>query len=169
MTGISYRASFGILTLFTIACVPGAGSIASDDVYVAGVTGSATDFGEHLDLTVIQTAWPVPGVDGEVSVPFELTMSNRTGEPVEITRVTMSSVGDTRYRILRTSRPIEASLEGGETFSVDYWARASVVGSSTREPLLLRVVVTYEKSEESFEEIFSVRSGHRFAGEVPLD
>lgn len=169
MTGISYRASLVIITLFTIACVPGAGSIASDDVSIAGVTGSATDFGEHLDLTVIQTAWPVPGVDGEVSVPFELTMSNRTGELLEITRVTMSSVGEGRYRILRTSRPIEESLEGGETSTVDYWARASVVGSSTREPLLLRVVVVYEKRDQSFEEVYSVRSGHRLAGEIPID
>lgn len=110
-----------------------------------------------------------PGGGREVSVPFELTMSNRTGEPIEITRVTMSSVGEARYRILRTSRPIEASLAGGTTFSLDYWARASVVGRSTREPLLLRVVVMYEKSEESFEETFSVRSGQRFVGVIPLD
>lgn len=64
MRGLLCRASFGIITLFAIACAPGAGSIASDDFYVAGATGSATDSGEHLDLTVIQTAWPVPGVDG---------------------------------------------------------------------------------------------------------
>ena len=94
-----------------------------------------------------QTA-PFFGSGFSAPFPFDVSVTNRTTEPLNVRSIRVSSPGMLQYTIRREEKLFKETLAPGETKALPFTATAirtsSTLGST--EPLTLRLEVDFERS-----------------------
>ena len=100
---------------------------------------------------------PVVGnAETRVDVPFEITIGNKTHEPVKIERIALQSFEQGDYQIPFRSRPFEKTIQPGTKEKFEFWANAIVTDPilGTGAPLSLRTMVDMSTPGGARHEVF---------------
>jgi hypothetical protein len=103
---------------------------------------------------------------GQVDVQYQVTVGNRSAEPITLRRIEVSSVGGGAYRLRRESYPFNATLGANQQGSIQFWAHALQAGPVFRgstEPVTLRAILYFQSPAGSFQQIV-MKSLEQFGG-----
>lgn len=106
---------------------------------------------------------------GQVDIQYEVTVGNRSAEPITLRRIEVSSIGGGAYRLRRESYPFNATLGGNQQGSIQFWAHALQAGPVFRgstEPVTLRAILYFQSPAGSFQQIV-MKSLGQFGGGSP--
>jgi len=105
-------------------------------------------------------------ITGPISVQYQVHVGNRTGVPITIKRIDVSSIGEGAYTLRQNSTPFNQPLDTGHAAALTLWAPAfisnpTIVGANG--PVTLRVAVQYDTPNGSHQAI-RVEQVHAFGG-----
>jgi hypothetical protein len=94
---------------------------------------------------------------GLVNVRYALSVSNRTKDPVTLTRIEIRTIGSGAYTIRPTSTSININLAPGEekTFPLTLWGNARGGNLSAQEPVTLRATAYMTGPSGAFVRLFT--------------
>ena len=106
---------------------------------------------------------------GQVDVQYEVTVGNRSDEPITLRRIEVSSIGGGAYRLRRESFPFNAKLGAHQQGSIQFWAHSIQSGAIFRgsnEPVTLRAILHFDSPAGPFQQIV-MKSLEQFNGGSP--
>lgn len=96
---------------------------------------------------------PTHDMTGPLSIQFEVTVTNNAGEPIELRRVDLQSVGFGSYNVSAT-HPFAVTIAPGATQSATFWAAGSIQTSSmngANGPVTLRASLQFQTAGGPFQ------------------
>jgi hypothetical protein len=158
-------AIFPLFVLFA-ACVSGTISNSGKDLEM--LTGEDSESTSDFDVAIEQTTTPMAmpsALPGPVDVKYQITVENRTKEPVKLSQIDLQSVGGDIVTIDLITRRFNKTIDPGAKASVDYWATAHVrdanVGADA--PLVIRTRLHFKSGDTERKEEFTRRVNGRMS------
>jgi len=110
------------------------------------------------EISIEQVVGPAelgyPG--GLIDVQYEVTIANRSAEPLSLRRIEVSSVGGGAYRLRRESFPFNVTVPADRQGTLRFWAHALQSGAVFRgsnEPVTLRAILFFDSPAGRFQQI----------------
>ncbi len=120
---------------------------------VAGEEDTTRD----VSFSIVQSADPpISGSMTRIDVPFEITIGNKTSEPMTVNRIAMQSMEVGDYQIPYKPRNFDKVIPPGAKEKFEFWANAIVTDPilGTRAPLTLRTMVDLSGAGGARHEVF---------------
>jgi hypothetical protein len=157
-----------ILPLLALFCACASGTISNSGKELEMITGEDSDSTSDFDVAIEQTTTPMAmpsALPGPVDVKYQITVENRTKEPVKLSQIDLQSIGGEIVQIDLTTRRFNKTIEPGAKASVDYWATARVrdanIGADS--PLVIRTRLHFKSGETERKVEFTRRVNGRLA------
>jgi hypothetical protein len=97
------------------------------------------------------------GYSGRADIQYQMRVGNRSGEPITLRRVEISSVGTGAYVLRRDRFSFNERIEPDGFGTVTFWAKAMTRGTTSgfasTEPVTLRAIVYFETPVGPFQRI----------------
>jgi hypothetical protein len=130
-------AGFALLLLFAAAC-SSTPALHQPDIFVRAVGG-------------------MPPLRAGVSYPmtFEVAVTNRSGEPITLERLSLQSNNAVSYDVRSRTEIYRQVIQPGETKAVPIWANAYVYSSRSArsEPIMVRVIAQFNSPVGRFQRV----------------
>jgi len=94
---------------------------------------------------------------GLVNVRYDLSIANRTSEPVTLTRIEIRTVSSGAYTLRPTSTMINIDVAPGQekTIPLSLWANARGGNLAAQEPVTIRVAAYMKNASGPFVRLFT--------------
>ncbi|MCU1350295.1 MAG: hypothetical protein JWO56_3325 [Acidobacteria bacterium] len=106
---------------------------------------------------------------GRIDIQYEVTIANRSAEPISLRRIEVSSIGGGAYRLRRESFPFSVTVPPDRQGTLRFWAHALQSGAVFRgsnEPVTLRAILFFDSPAGKFQQIVMRELG-QFEGGSP--
>jgi hypothetical protein len=129
-------------------------------ILLAGCASSQND-PNAPDVTVhlaqLETAPNAFTFGGAVNVPFAVTITNTTKDPVTFTRLQIQTIGSGAYTIRPTSTQMNVQLNPGEskTMAISLWGSARGGNLASGEPVTIRGTAYLSGPQGAFLRLFT--------------
>lgn len=92
---------------------------------------------------------------GGADLRFDVEIANRSGEPITLKRVELSTVSGGAYVLRREFRTYDVTIAPGRATAVTYWGKAQIRGGTIQEqePVRIRGVLHFESPAGPFHSI----------------
>jgi hypothetical protein len=128
------RASFAVAVVLLIA--------------LSGYASSSSD-SPKIDVRLTQISTPADTFffRGPISLQYQLSIANPTGEPVTLRRLELSTLGPGAYFLRTGATPITRTIRanGTTTITLSAWGRASGGDLRMEEPVTIRGLAYFDR------------------------
>ncbi|HEX8152811.1 MAG TPA: hypothetical protein VF698_06795 [Thermoanaerobaculia bacterium] len=110
----------------------------------------------ELQLAELTSLTEMGQPSGRIDLQFALRIANKSGEPITLRRIEMSSIGSGAYELLRDTYYFKQTVEPNQSVDVPFWAKAVARGARSlraNEPVTIRGVAYFESPAGPFQKV----------------